>query len=180
LHVGTDDFPPTSFQISNIQSGTGALNVIPGFKKVHFNFRYSPATSEEKLKARVEEILKRHGLKFTLSWSEPCYPFLTPGGELVEESMQSVLETMKYGARSCTSGGTSDGRFVAEIYNNSQIVELGLINKSIHQVDEHVPVDDLERLSVIYERLLTRLLIAERDHIDENEYPDHVDVKPLP
>jgi succinyl-diaminopimelate desuccinylase len=153
------------------------LNVIPGFKKVHFNFRYSPATTDTKLKERIEEILKQHGLEYTLVWDETCFPFETAGGELVEETIASVMDTMEYTARPCTSGGTSDGRFLAQSYPDAQIVELGLTNKSIHKVDEHVPVEDLEHLTQIYERLLVRLLRAEVEPI---EYSEHVDIKTLP
>lgn len=99
---------------------------------------------------------------------------------MVAETMTSVQETMGYTARSCTSGGTSDGRFVAGTYKDAQIVELGLINQSIHQVDEHVPLEDLERLATIYQRLLERLLIAESTDTDELAYEEHVDVRPLP
>ena len=99
---------------------------------------------------------------------------------MVAETMTSVQETMGYTARSCTSGGTSDGRFVAGTHKDAQIVELGLINQSIHQVDEHVPLEDLERLATIYKRLLERLLIAESTDTDELAYEEHVDVRPLP
>lgn len=174
---GTDDFPPTSFQISNIQSGTGALNVIPGFKKVHFNFRYSPATTDVKLKERIEQILKQHNLKYNLVWDETCYPYETTGGELVEETIRRVVDTMKYTARPCTSGGTSDGRFLAKAYPDAQIVELGLTNASIHKMDEHVSVEDLEHLTQIYERLLVRLLRAE---VKPVEYSEHVNIEALP
>lgn len=156
------------------------MNVIPGFKKVHFNFRYSPASTDVKLKARVEEILKRHGLQYTLVWDETSLPYETPGGELVEEAMASVNDTMKYTARPCTSGGTSDGRFLAETYPDAQIVELGLINKSIHKVDEQVPIDDLELMTQIYERLLVRLLRAEAAWGETSQYSEHVEVKALP
>lgn len=177
---GTEDFPPTSFQISNIQSGTGALNVIPGFKKVHFNFRYSPAITDERLKARVEEILMEHSLEFHLTWGETSFPYATPGGELVEEAMASVWDMTKYTARPCTSGGTSDGRFVAQTFPDAQVVELGLINKSIHKINEHCPVEDLDQLARIYERLLVRILKAEAEEGENVEYAEHVDIKALP
>jgi succinyl-diaminopimelate desuccinylase len=175
---GTDDFPPTTFQISNIQSGTGALNVIPGFKKVHFNFRYSPAVTDIELKQRVEAILQRHDLKYTLEWSETSYPYETTGGELIEEAMASVEDVMGYKARPCTSGGTSDGRFVAATYPNAQICELGLINKTIHKVDERVKVDDLLNLTRIYTRLLERLQEAELTK--RSNYVDRVPIEVLP
>jgi succinyl-diaminopimelate desuccinylase len=180
---GTDDFPPTSFQISNIQSGTGALNVIPGFKQVHFNFRYSPVVTDDELKRRVHTILDKHGLEYKLVWGDTSYPFETaPGGELVEQTMASVQDVMGYPSRPCTSGGTSDGRFVAARFPRAQIVELGHINETIHKIDERVAVQDLERLAMIYERLLDRLrLVEERKQQSGQDYFDHhVPVDALP
>jgi succinyl-diaminopimelate desuccinylase len=182
---GTADFPPTSFQISNIQSGTGALNVIPGFKKVHFNFRYSPAVTDEELKARVESILQKHKLEYKLEWSETSLPFESGGGnsasragisgELVEEAMQSVRDVTGYTSRPCTSGGTSDGRFVAEHFPQAQIVELGHINETIHKIDECVAVEDLETLTRIYHRLLDRLRVVEDEKQQSGrEYQQHI------
>eukprot|EP00539_Tryblionella_compressa_P002239 CAMPEP_0178745866 /NCGR_PEP_ID=MMETSP0744-20121128/7515_1 /TAXON_ID=913974 /ORGANISM="Nitzschia punctata, Strain CCMP561" /LENGTH=473 /DNA_ID=CAMNT_0020399061 /DNA_START=160 /DNA_END=1584 /DNA_ORIENTATION=- len=177
---GTEDFPPTSFQISNIQSGTGALNIIPGFKKVHFNFRYSPATTDIQLKNRVHEILNAHELDYTLSWSETNFPYETSWpSELVEEAMASVKDVMDYTAKPCTSGGTSDGRFVAMFYPKAQIVEMGLINETIHKVDEHTSVRDLESLVRIYVRLLERLQAAESMK-QKVKYHDHVPIEVLP
>lgn len=184
---GTDNFPPTSFQISNIQSGTGALNLIPGFKTVQFNFRFSPASTDQQLKERIEAIIQKHELDYNLEWSATSYPFETRGGELVEETMQSVKDVMKYSARPCTSGGTSDGRFVAVSFPEAQIVELGLLNASIHQINERTRVADLESLSEIYGRLLYRLQLAEeRKRVGKRKqqksamYQSHVDVQPLP
>jgi succinyl-diaminopimelate desuccinylase len=161
------------------------LNVIPGFKKVHFNFRYSPAITDEELRERVHAILDKHGLQYELSWSEKCPPFETaPGGELVEEAMAAVQDVMGYPSRPCTSGGTSDGRFVAAAFPRAQIVELGHTSETIHKIDERVAVPDLERLSQMYERLLDRLRIVEEAKHQTGgggEYPDHhVYVSPLP
>ncbi|KAG7340234.1 succinyl-diaminopimelate desuccinylase [Nitzschia inconspicua] len=179
---GTTDFPPTSFQISNIQSGTGALNVIPGFKTVQFNFRYSPAVTDTELKRRVHGILDKHGLQYTLEWSETTVPFESaPGGELVEQAMASVSDVMGYSSRPCTSGGTSDGRFVAATFPHAQIVELGHRNETIHKIDECVSLKDLKDLSLIYKRLLDRLRVVEERKQDGQEYTDHhVSVAALP
>jgi succinyl-diaminopimelate desuccinylase len=180
---GTADFPPTSFQISNIQSGTGALNVIPGFKRVHFNFRFSPAVTDHDLKRRVHAILDKHSLEYKLMWGDTSCPFETaPGGELLEETMASVQDIMGYPSRPCTSGGTSDGRFVAAVFPRAQIVELGHVNDTIHQVDERVAVQDLEQLAMIFERLLDRLrLVEERKQQSGQDYIDHhVPVNALP
>ena len=187
---GTNDFPPTTFQISNIASGTGALNVIPGFKKVHFNFRYSPASTYAQLQERVEQILKKHALQYTLIWDDDpslSLPYETrdvDNSELIESTIQAVNDVMGYTPRLCTSGGTSDGRFVAQITNPKapkapQIVELGLINKTIHKVDEHVPIQDLVHLTEIYEKLLERLLLSKlnKDEKHEDNHPHHHDVE---
>jgi len=155
---GTAEFYPTSFQISNISSGTGAMNIVPGFKNVHFNFRYSPATNDIELKNRVNAILERHGLDYELKWTELSYPYMTRGGELVEAALASAREVMGGETRACTSGGTSDGRFFSAA--GAQVVELGPINKTIHQINERVVITDLEALCNIYENLLTRLLCS--------------------
>jgi len=155
---GTEDFHPTTFQISNINSGTGATNVVPGFKKVLFNFRFSPASTENDLKARVKAVLDRHGLDYDLSWTETSYPYETDRNSvLVNAALSSVQEAAGIKATVCTSGGTSDGRFLAAA--GSQVVEIGLINKTIHKINEHVAIADLEMLADIYENLLTRLLV---------------------
>jgi succinyl-diaminopimelate desuccinylase len=180
---GTEDFPPTTFQISNIQSGTGALNVIPGFKTVQFNFRYSPAVTDAELKHRVHAILDKHKLEYKLEWSDTSFPFESaPGGELIEQAMASVQDVMGYSSRPCTSGGTSDGRFVATTFPNAQIVELGHINETIHKIDERVSLQDLENLSRIYERLLERLrIVEEKKQESGQDYADHhVHVSAMP
>ena len=200
---GTDDFQPTSFQISNIQSGTGALNVIPGFKKVHFNFRYSPASSDYELKQRVHQILDSHELEYDLKWSETSFPYETASGELLEETMLAIQDVVTTDntssvsskttfSRPCTSGGTSDGRFVARAFEKAQILELGLINKTIHQIDEHTSIRDLNLLTSIYKRILERIRDAEiqnsrwrERNIDkktkpQQKYHSHVDIDALP
>jgi succinyl-diaminopimelate desuccinylase len=153
---GTELFHSTTFQISNINSGTGATNVVPGFKQVHFNFRFSPASSDISLKARVREILDRHELDYELCWTEHSNPYITERGELIDAALASVHEVTGITSRACTSGGTSDGRFLAAA--GAQVVELGPINKTIHKVNEHVVIEDLAVLADIYENLLERLL----------------------
>jgi succinyl-diaminopimelate desuccinylase len=155
---GNEHFPPTTFQISNIHSGTGATNVIPGQLTVDFNFRFSTQVTDEELKSHVHALLDRHGLHYDLQWSLSGQPFLTPAGDLVDATRQAVQEICGYPAALSTSGGTSDGRFIAP--TGAQVVELGPLNASIHKVDEHVGVQDLDTLSEIYERVLRRLLTA--------------------
>ena len=155
---GNDHFPPTTFQISNIHGGTGASNVIPGKLTIDFNFRFSTEVTDELLKTRVHALLDKHALKYDLEWSLSGQPFLTPAGELVEATRQAVQDICGYQAELSTSGGTSDGRFIAP--TGAQVLELGPLNASIHKVDEHVSVQDLEVLSQIYERILERLLTA--------------------
>lgn len=155
---GNDHFPPTTFQISNIHGGTGASNVIPGQLIIDFNFRFSTEVTDELLKTRVETLLKQHGLQYDLQWSLSGQPFLTSTGELVEATRHAVQDICGYEASLSTSGGTSDGRFIAP--TGAQVLELGPVNASIHKIDEHVSVQDLYTLSQIYERILERLLIA--------------------
>lgn len=157
---GTEDFIPTSFQISNIAGGTGARNIIPGLKTVHFNFRFSPASTVESLQKRVQAILEKHDLDFGIDWHDLSQPYETPReSELVLATLASVQEVTGVPARTCTSGGTSDGRFVAA--TGAQVVELGPINKTIHKIDEHVDLVELDILVNIYENLLCRLLCRE-------------------
>jgi len=153
---GSEFFPPTSFQISNIHAGTGADNVVPGHLEVIFNFRYSTAVTDDGLKQRVEEVLKRHGLQYELSWALSGRPFLTQPGSLVAALQTAIREELGIDATLSTSGGTSDGRFIAP--TGSQVVELGPLNATIHQIDECVRVDDLAKLSRVYTRTLTHLL----------------------
>jgi succinyl-diaminopimelate desuccinylase len=153
---GNEHFPPTSFQISNIHAGTGADNVIPGDVEVWFNLRFSTEQTEAGIRARVEALLDRHGLRYELQWRLSGHPFLTPVGELVEAVRASIREVCGLDTQLSTSGGTSDGRFIAP--TGAQVVELGPLNATIHQVNECVACADLDRLSAIYEGMLTRLL----------------------
>ncbi len=153
---GNEFFPQTSFQISNISAGTGANNVIPADLTVVFNFRFSTEVTVEQLKARTEAILKKHGLSYTLPWSLSGLPFLTAKGELVAAAQTAIRDIQGLETELSTSGGTSDGRFIAP--TGAQVVELGVINASIHQINEHVAVADLEPLTRIYTRILEQLL----------------------
>ena len=157
---GNAFFPPTSFQCSNIRSGTGATNVIPGTLELLFNFRYSTESTRESLASRMEETLRRHGLDYALTWTGHGVPFLTPKGHLVEVATAVIREvTGVVTALSC-DGGTSDGRFIARICR--EIVEIGPVNESIHKLNERVSVADLESLAGIYRRILERLLSPRR------------------
>ena len=153
---GNDFFPPTSFQISNINAGTGATNVTPGELEILFNFRFSTEVTEEQLRRRVEETVAAHGIDHELEWSLSGHPYLTPAGELVEAARSAIGQTTGLEAQLSTSGGTSDGRFIAP--TGAQVVELGPLNATIHQIDERVGTEDLEQLSGIYERILKGLL----------------------
>lgn len=154
---GNEFFPATTFQISNIKAGTGASNVIPGELETWFNFRFSTETTDAQLQSKVQEILDRHGLKYDLEWNLSGQPFLTPAGELVDAARIAIREVAGIETQLSTSGGTSDGRFIAP--TGAQVVELGPSNSTIHKVDECVKADDLDRLSAIYERILQQLLI---------------------
>ena len=149
---GNDYFQPTSFQISNIHAGTGASNVIPGTLDLAFNFRFSPESSAVGLQARVRDILDRHRLQYDLQWTLIGEPFLTPGGPLVDALTTSVEAVAGVRPELSTSGGTSDGRFLARLAR--EVLEFGPLNDSIHKIDEHVRIADLEPLSAIYERTI--------------------------
>ncbi len=153
---GNDLLPPTTFQCSNIQAGTGALNVIPGRLELRFNFRYSTASTREGLAQRLEAILARHGLEYELLWTGHGKPYLTARGKLVETASAVLHEITGTPPELSTSGGTSDGRFIADIC--SEIVELGPVGATIHQIDERVCIADLPRLARAYRMLLERLL----------------------
>jgi succinyl-diaminopimelate desuccinylase len=153
---GNEYFQPTSFQISNIHAGTGANNVIPGSLEALFNFRFSPQSTVDGLKAAVHAILDRHRLDYALQWSLSGLPFLTPRGALVEAVSRAIESEFGYRPELSTSGGTSDGRFIATICR--EVVELGPVNASIHQIDEHVRLADIEALSAVYRRTLAALL----------------------
>jgi len=153
---GNDHFPPTTFQISNINAGTGATNVIPGTLEVIFNLRYSTETNHHKIERRVKEILDKHDLDYQLDWTLSGLPFLTAEGELVEAAQKAIPEIAGYETELSTAGGTSDGRFIAP--TGAQVLEIGPLNATIHKVNECVSVDDLDTLSAIYERMLVVLL----------------------
>ncbi len=153
---GNHAFPPTSFQISNINGGTGANNVVPGDLKVMFNFRFSTELTAEQIKQRTQAILEAHELDYALTWTLSGNPFLTPAGDLVQACQQSIEAITGYETELSTSGGTSDGRFIAP--TGAQVVELGPCNATIHKIDEQVRVKDLDTLSEIYENILARLL----------------------
>jgi succinyl-diaminopimelate desuccinylase len=153
---GNEYFPATSFQISNINAGTGATNVVPGTMNLLFNFRYSTEVTAEELKARTLEILDRHNVDYDISWTLSGLPFLTPVGELVNAAKNAIRNVTGIETELSTSGGTSDGRFIAP--TGAQVLELGVLNASIHQIDEHVNVADLEPLAEIYEQILEGLL----------------------
>ncbi|TQR62982.1 succinyl-diaminopimelate desuccinylase [Acinetobacter sp. RF14B] len=153
---GNAYFPATSFQISNINAGTGATNVVPGSMELLFNFRYSTEVTAEELKARTLGILDRHGVEYDISWTLSGLPFLTPVGELVNAAKNAILSVKGREAELSTSGGTSDGRFIAP--TGAQVLELGVLNATIHQINEHVDIADLEPLAEIYEQVLVNLL----------------------
>jgi len=153
---GDEYFPPTTFQVSNIQAGTGADNVIPAELTARFNFRFSSQTTDTDLKLRVEDVLKHHRLDYTLDWRLSGNPFITPRGDLVNAITEIVESQGQTKCELSTTGGTSDGRFIAP--TGAEVVELGPCNATIHQIDECVSVEDLERLSDIYAGIIKKLL----------------------
>ena len=154
---GNEFFPSTSFQISNIKGGTGANNVIPGTVTIEFNFRFSTEQTEQGLRQKVETLLNQYGFTYDLIWTLSGNPFLTPHGELVSAGIKAIEAVNGLQTELSTSGGTSDGRFIAP--TGAQVMELGPVNKTIHKVNECVAIADLEALTVIYQRILERLLI---------------------
>ena len=156
---GNEYFPPTTWQISNIHGGTGATNVIPGTVEIQFNFRFSTASSMESLKSRVHEVLDAHGLDYDLEWSFSGKPYLTPRGSLVEAISDAIKSVQGIDPELSTSGGTSDGRFIADIC--PQVVEFGPMNATKHKIDECVAIDDIEPLRAIYEKTLKNLLTGQ-------------------
>ena len=152
---GNAHFPPTSWQVSNIHGGTGAGNVIPGTVTVDFNFRFSTASTSEGLQQQLEAVLRRHGLDYALQWTLGGLPFLTEPGTLVDAARRAIAEVAGVQAELSTSGGTSDGRFIAQIC--PQVIELGPPNSSIHKVNEHIALADLAPLPAIYQRVLELL-----------------------
>jgi len=153
---GNEFFPPTSMQISNINGGTGATNVIPGHVDIQFNFRYSTALDEAQIKQRTTKILDAHQLDYEIEWNLSGRPFLTASGALVEAAVGSIEQVTGRKTELSTAGGTSDGRFIAP--TGAQVVELGPINATIHKIDEEVLVEDLPVLAEIYQGILQRLL----------------------
>jgi succinyl-diaminopimelate desuccinylase len=154
---GNEYFPPTSWQVSNIHGGTGATNVVPGTVEILFNFRFSTASTVEGLKAKVHAILDKHELDYDLIWEFSGKPYLTPRGNLVEAVSSSIKQVQGIETELSTSGGTSDGRFIADIC--PQVIELGPLNATIHKLNECVAVDDLDALSEIYRLTLINLLV---------------------
>lgn len=153
---GNEFFPPTSFQVSNIKAGTGATNVVPGEVEVLFNFRFSTEVTDTELRSRVEAILDKHQVEYEIKWSLSGQPFLTAAGDLVDAARTAIREVTGRETELSTSGGTSDGRFIAP--TGAQVVELGPVNATIHKIDECVKAEDLDTLSTIYEKILINLL----------------------
>jgi len=153
---GNEFFPPTSFQIANLNVGTGAENVIPGRLEAQFNFRFSTELTEEAIKARVAGILDQGDFDYDLRWRLSGLPFLTPAGSLVAAARNAIQAELGLETELSTTGGTSDGRFIAP--TGAQVLELGLLNATIHQVDECVSIRDLDLLSGVFQGILTRLL----------------------
>jgi succinyl-diaminopimelate desuccinylase len=153
---GNPHFPPTSFQISNVQAGTGADNVIPGELTALFNLRFSTELTPELIQRRIEAILGRHGLDYRIDWRLSGNPFLTEPAELYAATRAAIEAETGHPPTPSTTGGTSDGRFIAP--TGAQVLELGPVNATIHKINECVAVDELDRLSAIYQGILTRLL----------------------
>ena len=152
---GNENFEPTSFQVSNIKSGTGAENVVPGVLEMTFNFRFSPESSPDGLKEMFEALLKKSDLKYDVSWTLSALPFLTSKTEFIDIVKSSIKEINNIDTKIDNGGGTSDGRWVAPM--GSEIVELGPLNKTIHQIDEHVDIEDLSNLKEIYKKILIKV-----------------------
>ena len=152
---GNENFEPTSFQVSNIKSGTGAENVVPGVLEMTFNFRFSPESSPNGLKEMFEALLKKSDLKYDVSWTLSALPFLTSKTEFIDIVKSSIKEINNIDTKIDNGGGTSDGRWVAPM--GSEIVELGPLNKTIHQIDEHVDIEDLSTLKEIYKKILIKV-----------------------
>ncbi len=154
---GNAHFPPTSFQIANLNMGTGADNVIPGHLDVQFNLRFSTELTPDVIRTRVRQILDASGIDYDLSWRLSGHPFLTAAGRLVAATREAIREITGIETQLSTSGGTSDGRFIAP--TGAEVVELGPLNASIHQIDEYVGVDELDQLAAMYRLLLERLFL---------------------
>ncbi len=154
--AGNEYFPPTGFQVSNINGGTGATNVIPGALNVQFNFRFSTESTDIGLKQRVHDILDKHGITYDIEWQCSGQPFLTAAGPLTEVAQAAIRSVCGIEAELSTSGGTSDGRFIKAIA--AELIELGPSNESIHQINENVLLDDIPKLSAIYQNMMQQLL----------------------
>jgi succinyl-diaminopimelate desuccinylase len=153
---GNEAFPPTSFQVSNIHAGTGAGNVVPGSVEVDFNLRFSTASSDASLKERVEALLKKHGLDYAIDWTLGAKPFLSPRGRLAQTVLDAAKRHTGSSGELSTTGGTSDARFIIDIC--PEVIEIGPINASIHKLNEHIALDELEVLPRIYLDALRTLL----------------------
>ena len=154
---GNEYFPETSWQVSNINGGTGATNVVPGYVEVLFNFRYSTSNTAEDLKSKVENVLNDYNLDFAIDWSHSGKPYLTEKGYLVDVLSESINHVTNITPEISTTGGTSDGRFIADICN--QVVEFGPLNESIHKINEHVHLDHVNKLKQIYQKALEKILL---------------------
>jgi succinyl-diaminopimelate desuccinylase len=153
---GNESFPPTSFQVSNIHAGTGAGNVVPGSVEVDFNFRFSTASTDASLRSRVESILGKHALDFAIQWTLGAKPFLSRRGRLADIVLEVAKRRTGHAGELCTTGGTSDARFIIEIC--PEVIEIGPVNMSIHKLNEHIALDELELLPLIYLDTLRALL----------------------
>lgn len=153
---GNEFFPPTSMQIANVQAGTGSNNVIPGEFEVQFNFRFSTESTDESIKTRVQALLDRHQLRYTIEWKLSGQPFLTAHGKLVDAVVRAVAHYNEIKPQLLTTGGTSDGRFIARM--GAQVVELGPVNATIHKINECVKASDLQLLSRMYQRIMEQLV----------------------
>lgn len=154
---GNEFFPPTTFQVSNLNSGTGASNVIPAQAELDFNLRYSPESSIESIKERVNALCQQVWTDYEIDWSKPNLPFQTQPGELVDAASAAIYAVTGLTTDLSTEGGTSDGRFIAP--TGAQVIELGPVNRTIHQINEQVAVADLETLAIIYQKILENLLL---------------------
>jgi succinyl-diaminopimelate desuccinylase len=155
---GNSFFPPTRLQVSNIHAGTGAENIIPGSAEIQFNLRFCTELDEATIKQRTHAILDNYGFTYDLQWRLSGNPFLTPAGALIDATHAAIHTVTGFATRDDTGGGTSDGRFVAP--TGAQVVELGLLNDTIHKVNEHINVADLAVLTAIYEQILVNLLVS--------------------
>ena len=155
---GNEYFPPTTWQISNIHAGTGATNVVPGELEIKFNFRFSTASTPESLQQRLCAVLDRHGLQYAVNWTLGARPFLTGRGPLADAAIMAIRETCGLETELSTTGGTSDGRFIAPICD--QLLEIGPVNATSHKIDECIAIDAPAKLSAIYQRILECLLVA--------------------